>query len=105
EKRKAFERQKKFKHSEETKRKISSIRKGKPSPWSFTEMPEKYKRNIADIGRKQSKGIIAIKDGIEVYYSSTVIAEKETGCDRKTMRKVANGIYKQCKNCVFKWAA
>jgi len=103
EKRKASERQKNFKHTEASKKKLSIARKGKPSHWSFTEMPEHFKRNISEIGRKTSKGIFATKDGIEVYYPSTVVAEKETGCDRKTMRQVANGTYKQCKGYIFRW--
>lgn len=91
-------------HTEESKRKISESRKGKPCFWSTNPMPEAQRLRIKEAGIVYcSKKIVAIKDGVETEYYSTKDAERKTGCDRKTMRMVANGIYKQTKGYTFKF--
>jgi hypothetical protein len=97
------QRMKDFKHTDKSKKLLSEARKGKPSYWTYNEMPVEYKARLAEAGRSLSKQIMAIKDGKEQIFNSTVEAEKITGCDRKTMRMVANGIYQQSKGYNFKF--
>ncbi len=78
-------------------------RLGKPSFWTNNPMPDKYRQDIKERGLACSKKIISIKDGVETEYSSQIEAERQTSCDRKTMRMVAKGIYKQSKGYVFKF--
>lgn len=96
-------RMKGFKHTDKSKKLLSEARKGKPSFWTYNEMPQDDKERIANIGRESSKQIIAIKNNTETIFPSLVEAEKQTGCDRKSMRMVANGVYNQCKGYKFKF--
>lgn len=93
-----------FKHTPESKAKLSIAMTGKPGIWSTREMPEHVKQLSRENGAITSKGIIAIKDGVETYYPSQIQAERETGCGRKEMRLVANGVYKQTNGYKFRHA-
>jgi group I intron endonuclease len=100
-----LEKRKNFKMPEEAKRKLSEARKGKPSFWSTNLMSADQIERLILLNKVKAKRIVAIKDGVETVYDSTQDAAKATGCDRKTMRMVARGIYKQCKGYQFKFAA
>jgi hypothetical protein len=77
----------------EEKRRLSENAKSRP--WNS--------ERISNLGRAASKPILAYKDGRQYFFASTKEAESLICCDRKTMRMVANGIYKQCHGFYFKW--
>lgn len=83
----------------ETRRKISESRKGKYNNQFSDETRKIAAKNSA---KATSKSVIAIKDGVEQFYPSQIEAERQTGVDRKTMRGVLNGTYKQSKGFTFK---
>lgn len=106
--------------SEGEKKLLSERTKGKPlrkdvvermaeqRQWGseyWVNHPNAYRHMLAfsERGKKLSKKIVGIKDGIETIYASTVEAAKMTGVERRTIVRVANGIYKQCKGYKFKF--
>ena len=86
--------------SPETRHKISIARKNNPV-CTLTPLARKNANKAAQL--VCSVPVIAIKDGIETRFISQNEASIATGVDRKTMRGVLKGHYKQSKGFIFKY--
>lgn len=98
-------RQKGFKHTEESKRRVSESKKGKPSLWSTVEMPTEMKDKWHAKALALSKITIAIKDGVEYQYASRAEAARQLQCSPGDILKVINGKRNHCKGYTFKYAS
>jgi group I intron endonuclease len=92
-----------FRHTDQSKAKLRAARIGKPSIWTTKAMPEEFKRAIAERGKMMGKKVMGVYNGVITEYNSINEAHLKTGCDRKDIRSVINGIYKQIKGHQFKF--
>jgi group I intron endonuclease len=93
------------KHHEDTKKKMSALKKGKPSPFKGKKRSEEAvkKNSIGHIGlpSPQRKSVLCLTNG--VIYESASHAAKELKLDNSYVSKVCVGRLKQAKGFTFKY--
>ena len=93
-----------YKHSEDTKRKLSEAHTGEKAYWFGVKHTDFYKKKMAE-----SHGVNGIlqfsKDGEFIAeYPSIMEASRQTGCDKGHICKCCKGKYKSSGGYIWKYA-